>query len=208
MTASELDRLPDEVWTSIPDGEEIYWHGQPDWRSLGYHAFGCKYLVLYFIISAFYAVSQIKMNFSFNAFFGQYVTFVISGVVAGAILFLLAYVAARHTCYVITEKRVVIRTGIALVFLLNVPLKNIISIDKQSLWHGRGNLSFKSRSKKRIPYLSCWPSVKSGSLLEPIPIFRSILNIEEIGNLVGEMAAKNLEWHKLNETSDNSGVAA
>ena len=91
---------------------------------------------------------------------------------------------------------------------MNVPFKNVISIDKQSLYYGVGNLSFKTQSKKRIPYFSCWPSVRSGSFLETIPTFRSIANIEEIGNLVGEMAEKNRERKDLNINSVNSGAPA
>ena len=203
-----VNRLPEEVGKSVPEGEKVCWVGKPNWVSFGFHVFGIKYLVIYFIISAFYSVSQIELDFSLNAFIGEYISFVVSGVIASLILFLLSYVSARHTCYVITEKRLVIRTGVALVFLLNVPFKNVISIDKQSLYYGVGNLSFKTQSKKRIPYFSCWPSVRSGSFLETIPTFRSIANIEEIGNLVGEMAEKNRERKDLNINSVNSGAPA
>ena len=208
MNEDMLNRLPGEVSRSIPEGEIVCWVGRPYWISLGFNVFGIKYLLLYFIISAFYAISQIELVFSFRAFIGEYISFIISGIIASVILFLLAYFAAQHTCYVITEKRLVIRTGIALVFLLNVPLKNVISIDKQSLFRGYGNLSFKPQSKKRIPYSSCWPSVRGSSFLKPIPTFRSIANIEEIGRIVGEMAEKNREGKDLKGKAVSSGVAA
>ncbi len=208
MTQVELSRLPDEVGKSIPDGEEIFWIGQPNWKSFGYHVFGIKYLIFYFVLCALYAVSQIELSFSLRGFFEQYLPFAISGVGASCMLFLLAYVAARHTYYVITAKRVVIRTGIALVFLLNIPLKNVSSIDRQNLTSGQGNLSFKVRSKKRIPYLSCWPSVRGTSILEPIPAFRSISDIEEIGNLIGRIAEKNRYSDELNVKPTGEGVAA
>ena len=202
------DGLPDEVGKSIPDSEEILWYGKPNWKSFGYQAFGVKYLLFYFFITAFYAVSQTNPAFSFGAFLTQYVPFLISGFFAGLILFLLSYIAARHTCYVITEKRIVIRTGVALVFLLNVPFKNILSIDKKILSKGIGDLCFQAQSKKRIPYLSCWPSLRSTSFLEPIPAFRSISDVEEIGNLVGEIAKQNREQKPINVKSVRPGVAA
>jgi len=208
MNENLLSRLPDEVGKSIPEGERLCWVGKPNWISFGFHVFGIKYLLLYFIISAFYAISQIELGFSFGSFIGEYISFVVSGIIAGLILFLLSYFSAQHTCYVITEKRLVIRTGIALVFFLNVPLKNVISIDKQSLFYGYGNLSFKPQSKKRIPYFSCWPSVRSGSFWEPIPAFRSIEHIEEIGKIVGELAERNREGKDLNIKAVSSGVAA
>ena len=200
--------LPDEVRKAIPVGEMIRWCGRPNWKSLGYHAFGVKYLTVYLILSALYAVSQTNSPFRFGAFTVQYLPYIMSGIFASIILFVLAYLAARHTCYVITEKRVVIRTGIALVFLLNVPFKNVVSIDLQRLANGSGNLSFKAQSKKRIPYLSCWPSVRSGSLLQPVPAFRSILSIEEIGKICGELAEYHRVEREKNGESLNSGAAA
>ena len=208
MNKAGLSRLPDEVRKSVPNNEKIYWNGEPSWISFGYQVFGIKYLIFYFILSALYSVSQLGSVFSFIAFLVFYMPFLISGAFAAAILFVLAYIVACHTSYAITEKRIVIKTGVALVFLLNVPLKNIISIDKQRLAGGRGNLSFEARSKKRIPFVSCWPSVKGGSFVQPIPAFRSISNIEEIGVLITKLAEKTNENRYFDPKSANSGVAA
>ena len=107
-----LNRLPNEVGRSIPEGEKVCWIGKPNWISFGFHVFGIKYLVVYFILSAFYAISQIELVFTFGAFIGEYISFIVSGIIAGLILFLLAYFAAQHTCYVITEKRLVDRKSV------------------------------------------------------------------------------------------------
>ena len=208
MNSGALDRLPKEFGKSIPSEEKICWDGSPDWRSFGYQVFGIKYLFIYFIVTALYAVSQIESSFSFSAFSINYLPYFLSGVFAGSILLVLAYVAARHTYYVITERRIVIRTGVALVFLLNVPFKNILSIDKQVLARGRGNIAFKAKSKKRIPYFSCWPSVRSGSFVEPVPAFRSITDIEHVGKIVANIASENpLEDEKI-PTKESVGAVA
>jgi hypothetical protein len=188
--------------------KKICWVGRPDWKSFGYHAFGLKYFLIYFFICAFYAVSQIESTFSFGELFIKYNPYLLSGTFAGAIVLLLAYIAARHTCYVITEKRIVIRTGVALVFLLNMPFKNILSIDTKPLAKGRGNVIFKVQSKKRIPYLSCWPSVKVGNFLEPIPAFRSIMALEKVGQIISETAILNHEENVGKVEKENSGAAA
>ena len=44
--------------------------------------------------------------------------------------------------------------------------------------------------------------------MNPVPTFRSIANIEQIGKIVGEMAEKNREGKDLNLKVVNSGVAA
>jgi hypothetical protein len=208
MAIEEINGLPEEVGKSIPSGETICWVGKPDWKSFGYHAFGVKYFLIYFFVCGLYTVSQIEPTFSLKEFLISYTPYLISGIFAAMILLFLAYFAARHTCYVITEKRVVIRTGVALVFLLNMPFKNILSIDTKALAQGRGNVIFKVQSKKRIPYLSCWPSVKVGNFLEPIPAFRSIVDMEEVGRIISEIAILNFEETVGDVEKENSGAAA
>jgi hypothetical protein len=208
MVTNEINRLPDEVGKAIPLEEKIYWTGKPNWKSFGYHAFGIKYFLIYFFVCALYAVSQIESSFSFERLLINYTPYLVSGTLAAMIIFLLAYFSARHTCYVITEKRIVIRTGVALVFLLNMPFKNILSIDMKVLAQGRGNLTFKVRSKKRIPFFSCWPSVKAGVFLEPVPAFRSIMDIEKVGQTISEIALLNREENNPKIEKENSGAAA
>ena len=214
MSDTELSRLPEEVRKSIPSGEKIYWCGQPDWVSLGYCCYGIKYLIFYFLVSAFYVVYKIVTPLTLETFLSLYSSYLFSGFLAGMILFGIAFLSARHTCYIITEKRIVIRTGVALVFLLNLPFKNILSIDRQKLTKNRGNIAFTVRSRKRIPYLSCWPSVKGRGFLSPIPAFRSISDVEAIERLVGAMAEKNQNGDESREHQEatinhlNSGVPA
>jgi hypothetical protein len=94
------------------------------------------------------------MNESFllAGFIVLFYPYLISGILAGLVLSLLAYFQAINTSYVITEKRIVIRSGAALIFLLNAPFKKIASIDKQLLKNGTLNVSFSPISKKRIPF--------------------------------------------------------
>lgn len=202
MTVIDINRLPEEVRRSIPSGEEIHWYGRPDWKSLGYCCYGIKYLIIYLLLSVLYTFVKMPVEFSLAAFVNHYIPYMLSGTVAGIILFILAFASAKHTCYVITDKRIVIRTGIALVFLLNLPFKNILSIDRQRLKNTRGNLAFTIQSKKRIPYFSCWPSVRGGSVLNPVPAFRSILDVQEIERLVGIMAEKNQKGKDYRESQE------
>ena len=208
MTVNEINGLPEEVGKSIPSDEKIYWVGKPNWKSFSYQAFGIKYLLIYFLICALYSVSKIEMVFSFSIFVTNYIPFLVSGLLAGAILISIAYLEAKHTVYVITERRIVIRTGVALVFLLNAPFKKIISIDRQTLSQGQGNISFRTDSRKRIPYLSCWPSVRPWSFLLPSPAFRSIPDIAAVEIIIADLAALNLENKGIKEKSGNDGVAA
>ena len=170
----KMNNLPIEVTSAIPVEEKLLWSGRPDWRGLAYQSFGLKYLILYFIGGAFYAISKMDKIFSLDVFLMSFYPYFLSGLLAGIVLSAIAYFQAINISYVITEKRVIIRSGAALIFLLNAPFKKISSIDKQKLRNGMVNISFTTISRKRIPYLSCWPSVKPWSIFNPKPAFRCI----------------------------------
>ncbi len=170
----KVNNLPIEVTSAIPAEEKLLWSGRPDWRGLAYQSFGLKYLILYFIGGAFYAISKMDRIFSLDVFLMSFYPYFLSGLLAGIVLSAIAYFQAINISYVITEKRVIIRSGAALIFLLNAPFKKISSIDKQKLRNGMVNISFTTISRKRIPYLSCWPSVKPWSIFNPKPAFRCI----------------------------------
>ena len=206
MAAGEYEELSPEIRGLIPQGEKIVWADRPDWMSLAYRSFGLKYLIGYFAICALYVAANIDGAFEAKIFLLRYLPFVISGCIAGIILTLIAYFEAIYTDYVLTERRVIIKSGVALVFVLNAPFKKIESIDRQSLSKGRGNIAFSVLSARRLPYFSCWPSVKPWSLRSPIPSFRSIREVAKVELLLVEIAKSNNEVNKV-EVSDDEVLA-
>ena len=203
-----MKNLPIDVESAIPPDEKILWSGRPNWRGLAYQAFGLKYLILYFIGGAFYALSKMDRIFSLDIFLVFFYPYFLSGIVAGLVLSVIAYFQAINTSYVLTEKRVIIRSGAALIFLLNAPFKKISSIDKQPLRNGYVNISFTTISRKRIPYLSCWPSVKPWSVLNPKPAFRCIHWSDELEQIMLGAAANQISKETQSESVISKEVSA
>tara|TARA_A100001011_G_C14085987_1_gene746521 strand:+ start:112 stop:738 length:627 start_codon:yes stop_codon:yes gene_type:complete len=187
MYTEEPKLIPLKIKELVPKEEKIYWTGRPEWRSLAYQSFGLKYLIVYFFICGLYALTSLENSFDFRLVLLNFFPFAVSGSFAGIILAIIAYFEATHTFYVLTERRIVLKSGVALVFILNAPFKKIISIDRQSLAGGRGNIAFSTESTKRIPYISCWPSVKPWSFMSPIPSFRSIKDVNKVESLLREI---------------------
>ena len=177
-------RLTKEIEKSVPPNEKVLWTGRPNWVSLAYRAYGLKYFLFYFLITCLYCAATLEGDFSWMALLIDFVPFLISGTLAALILTFLAFISSNHTYYVLTDHRVVIQTGIALVFLLNMPIKNIQSVDRQNLRKGCGNISFSSETGKRIPFFSCWPSVRPGYFVRPKPSFRCVENILEVEEIL------------------------
>jgi hypothetical protein len=184
-------RLTKEIEKSVPPDEKVLWTGRPNWLSLAYRAYGLKYFWIYLIITGLYAATTIEADLSLIVLLKKFIPFLVSGTCAALILTALAFFTASHTCYVLTERRVVIQTGIALVFLVNMPIKKITSVDRQILLKGCGNISFSSETGKRIPYISCWPSVRPGYFSRPKPSFRSIENVYTVEEILTSVVKTN-----------------
>ncbi len=87
-----------------------------------------------------------------------------------AILALLAWLSARTTLYVVTERRVVIKTGIALPIFINVPFKQIASANVRAFADGAGEVTVALiEGEQRIPYLALWPSARPLRFAKPEP---------------------------------------
>ena len=201
--AEHSQSLPSDVVSAIPPEEKVLWSGRPEWKALAYHSFGLKYLVFYLIFAALYCLAELDGAIVFGLLLTKFLPYCFSGILAGLVLTGLAYFQALNTAYVVTEKRIVIRSGVALVFLLNAPFKKISSIDKQILKNSLGNFSFTTNSKRRIPFLSCWPSVKPWSFIEPKPAFKCIANADKIEEIILN-AAKNQLSSANTSLKDNS----
>ncbi len=59
----------------------------------------------------------------------------------------LAWLSARTTLYVVTERRIVIKTGIALPMFINVPFKQIASANVRAFADGTGDVTGRPRDR-------------------------------------------------------------
>jgi hypothetical protein len=206
MLDTKIKMLPADVLSAIPPNEKILWVDNPDWKFLAWHAFGVKLVFIYFLVVTFYKLVLYDIS-SLNILIGVVGPYLISSFIATLLLLTLAFFQSKNINYVITENRILIKNGTALVFLLNAPLKRISSIDRQLLWFGFGNISFTTDAKKRIPFLSCWPSVRPWSLGNPKPSFRCISNISEVESLLSDATKKDIELNTKTPDSKRESIA-
>ena len=103
--------------------------------------------------------------------------YIVSCCLALVLLVLVGLSQILPTLYVVTSKRVIIKSGFALIFMLNVPFDKIENIDKKVFNDGCGDISFKLISNKRVPFFAGWPSVRPWYFNNPEPTFRCIPNV-------------------------------
>ncbi len=163
---------------NLPTGEHIVWQGGPDWRRLARDAFKTRWVAAYFGALIVWALVD-----------GSTAGLAMTAVVAAiglALLHGLAWLAARSTVYTVTNKRIVLRFGVALTKCINLPMTAIGSAGVKRNSDGSGDVSLDLCQAHRLGYIQFWPHVRPWQIGTPQPMLRSIADVDGVAKLVGD----------------------
>ena len=173
----------------LPDGEYIVWQGSPAWRPLARRAFHTHLVAGYFVALIAWATLNLATGQATVpvALRGIAVT---TGVGAGAValLALLGWLAARATVYTITNRRVVLRFGVALPKCVNLPFTQIVSAGLQVHADGSGDLPLACK-ETRLGFIHLWPNVRPWRVGKPEPMLRAVAEPEHVARLLADALA-------------------
>lgn len=141
----------------LPPGERILWQGSPEWRALARTAFHTRLIAGYFA-----ALSALALAFSSagTGYSGVVMTATLGAVGVG-LLHLLAYAAARTKIYTLTDRRIVLRIGVAVPKCVNLPLPSIASVDLATRADGTGDLPLTLIGAPKLAYHALWPHARA-----------------------------------------------
>ena len=179
---------PNNILDAIPNGESILWKGRPSLWGFSWNLFGLKWITLYLGILSVVSVARFFASDFYTAFYVDFLPFFLSGIFASIILIGLAATQTYSTVYIITENRVIIKTGAALSFLISMPFKKIKEVNLQKRGASIGTISFELLSEKRVPYISCWPSVRPWKFKRTQPAFSCIGSVDEVATILRKTA--------------------
>jgi hypothetical protein len=168
-----------------PQGEVILWQGAPDWRLLARQVFHIRAV-------AFYFAALILWQFASNTHDGGTLTeaLVPSALLIGfallsvALLCALAWAMARATVYTLTNRRVVMRIGVALPVTFNLPFAKIEAANLKNGGHGTGDIALTLVPGERLAYLVLWPHARPWQLKQPQPTLRCIPNAAAVAAMM------------------------
>ena len=166
----------------LPKDESIVWQGSPDWRTLARGVFHIRLVAAWFILVAMAAFVAGGTGLT-----GAIVTLFVASL-GLALLALLAWGQARTTVYTLTEKRIVMRFGIALPKCVNLPLHLIASADLKAGRAGFSDVALKIAGRFPLGWLQMWPHVRPWAVAEPQPMLRAVP--QEFVTLLGNVLAK------------------
>jgi len=166
----------------LPQGEVMLWQGSPRWQSLAVRAFHIRKVAIYF---ACLAGAQSLLRFAEGADAGDalkpFIWYSILALLSIAILTSLAWLSARTTIYTITNKRVVMRIGMALPLTLNLPYVKIDGADLKLYQDGTGDLPLKLTSGDRLAWAVLWPHARPFRFRHPEPMLRAVPDADHVG---------------------------
>ena len=164
--------------------ERVLWEGRPTWPSILRHVFHLRALTLYFVaVVIWQIVDAMSAGEPANNLMASTVGF--AGLALGclAILSMMAWLIWRTTTYLITDRRVILRFGVALPATLDVPLNLVQNASVTVHSDGTGDIAFELPKDQRIAPLLLWPHLKPWQLTKPEPMLRGIDNPEQVAEL-------------------------
>lgn len=160
----------------LPRGERILWQGRPDWRVLARTAFHTGAVALYFaVLTLWAAIAGTPQGAVMTA---------IAGMLGVGLLYLLAWQCARTTYYTLTNKRIVLRIGMALPKCINLPLGAIGAVDLRARARNTGDLIIKLTGRQRLGYAALWPHARAWHYATPQPMLRAVPQVAKAGALI------------------------
>jgi len=175
--------LPHGLPGPLPKGERLLWQGRPALLSLARRAFHLDLVAIYFGGLALYqAVSAGRAAAAWPV--------LLAGALALAILFLLAWGACRTTVYTLTDRRLMLRVGIALQMDINLPLKEIEAASYRRFGDGSGDLPLQLKPGVRLAYLHLWPHARPWRLSRPEPMLRCVPDAEGVAKRIAAALAE------------------
>ena len=114
----------------LPEGESLIWQGRPTVGAMLKRVFFVPQLALYFgLLIGGHTIYRLTESVPMAQVLG---TLVWQSGLAATVLLLLVWLArayARSILYTLTSARLVVRSGVALPMMVNIPIEQIISAD-------------------------------------------------------------------------------
>ncbi|MFC0389436.1 photosynthetic complex putative assembly protein PuhB [Muricoccus vinaceus] len=175
---------------ALPPGETILWQGAPDWRLLARRAFHLRGLAAYFaVLAAFRAGTTLSEGAGIVSAFGGGSLTLLIGAAPIAILAAVAVLSARSTLYTLTDRRLVMRVGIALPMTLNIPFDVVASAGAKIQPNGAGDIMLSVLPPHRISWVALWPHARPWRFARPEPMLRSVPDARAAATLLSRALA-------------------
>lgn len=165
----------------LPEGERILWQGAPHWPTFARSAFHLNKVAVYFGLLLVWRL--LAAHYDGNPLASALWPLPLAAVGLGIIAFL-AWLVERTSVYTLTNRRIVMKVGIALPVTMNFPLRLIGNVDLMTRRNGTGDIPFVLGSDDKIAYLHLWPHARPWRFAKAEPMLRAIPDAARVAELL------------------------
>ena len=181
----QLEQLPG----NLPPDERVLWQGRPDWRCLAQRAFHLRGLAVYFgVLLVWYAVTALRGEAPAVAALAT-LRMTAVALTPLALICLYAWMSSRAALYTMTDRRLVLRIGIALPITVNLPFAKVASAGLLLWQDGHGSISLAISPPDRMTYMVLWPHAKPWRMARPEPMLRCIPDAARVSQILARALA-------------------
>lgn len=164
----------------LPEGEEIIWQGGPKSQTFARHVMKTRWLVGYFAVLVLWAaIASVYDGRGTGSMLFSIAVLAILGAVLIGLCELYAWGVRKTTVYTITNKRIVMRIGVALSVTLNIPFRQIVAVNRVDFKDGTGTLTMQLTEEHQFSWLVLWPHARPWRVSRPEPAMRCIEGIND-----------------------------
>ena len=173
-----------------PPGERVLWQGRPSWKGLARSPFHLGWLALYLgAVVTSRGVGAFQASRDARAAVVAAGTVLPLAVACLGVVALLALLHARATVYTLTNRRLVLRFGVALPMSFNIPFRKIVSADVCLRGSGEGDIVLRLSGPERLAYAHLWPFVRPWTFRRAEPMLRAIPGAARVTALLADAVA-------------------
>ena len=185
-----VEGLPD----FLPEGETMVWQGRPTVAAMARRVFFIPHLALYFgLLIAGHTVYRLMEGVSAAQVMG---TFVWQAGLAATVLVLLAWLArsyAASVMYTLTSERLVIRSGVALPMMVNIPIEQITAADMRVYRDGTGDIVLTPVADRKLHWVLLWPNVSAWYSRPIRPLLRGLTEPHHAADAFAAVASQHYQ---------------
>lgn len=173
----------------LPEDEKVLWQRSPAWQAFSRRAFHLDKIGIYFlIIISWVATSAYLDTRDWSAVLRSLTWSVPPALGVMLVLLSIAWLYARTTVYTITNKRVIVQSGLAVPSAVNLPFSKIKSADMKTFTDATGDIQL-TMGGPRLLYSMLWPNVRFLRLNRPTPVLRAIPKPQSVAETLGKAIA-------------------
>lgn len=172
----------------LPEGEHVLWQGSPQWQPMGRRVFHTYKISIYFAVIIAWVGIAAGLSGGLSDALRSLLWTIPPALAVVLLLGFLGWAYSRSTVYTITNKRVIIQSGLAFTTAINLPFSKLDSADLATFNDGSGDIEL-TMSGPRILYSMIWPNNRLFAIRRPKPVLWALAEPRQTADILGQALA-------------------